>query len=948
MNRTLKYLILVLLAASCTKKESNSLDLSGEWTYCLDRSEVGEQEQWFNKNFTETIILPGSLRDYGIGDKPMLNTDWTGSIYDSSWYFNPSMEKYRREGELKFPFWLTPVAHYKGMAWFQREIIIPESWAGKQLTLELERPHWQTKVWIDEQYVGSDNSLSVPHRFTIAADKIGVGVHQLTIMVDNQIREIDPGINSHSISDHTQGNWNGLVGNIQLFAHSASTVERVKLTPDLSAKLVVAEVHLKSDAASCPDELRVSIAGLNHTHQLKELTFPVSPSDTVLTLSINMGDDFKTWSEFEANLYQFSIVSRREGSKLDQRTETFGMREFTVDGLHFAINGTPVFLRGTTECSVFPLTGYPPTRVANWDSIYAVCKSYGLNHVRFHSYCPPEAAFTAADKAGVYVQVEGPSWAKYSTSLGYGKPIDKYLMDETKRIIDEYGNHPSFVMMAYGNEPSGRYVDYLENWVDHFRQYDSRFVYTGASTGRSWAIIENSDFIVRSPPRDLEWKNAQPESMFDYRDKTEGQKRPYVTFEMGQWCVFPNFKEIDKYSGSLKAKNFELFQEDLADKGMADLAEKFLMASGKLQAACYKEEIEGTLRTPNLAGFQLLSLNDFSGQGSALVGVLDAFWQEKGYVNAAEWSRFCNPIVPLARLPKFVFNADESLMASIEVANFSGKTFRSDVQWQLLNEQGKALKSGSFGTQDIFVGHGFECGEIKLPLAFIQKPSKLKLQVQLDGFSNDWTLFVYPREVKQDANQIYVCESLDAKAEQQLAKGGKVLLLAHGKVENGKDVVHHHVPVFWNTSWFGMRPPHTTGLLIENEHSIFQDFPTDYYTEHQWWEVSNRAQCMNLQNFPEGFQPIVQPIDTWFLNRKLAMLYEANVGSGKLMVCSMDLETELAKRPVAMRLYNSLMSYMKSEEFSPQGIVDLEVVEELFEKKNRPAWDSFTNEIPVE
>ncbi|HPR62539.1 MAG TPA: glycoside hydrolase family 2 TIM barrel-domain containing protein, partial [Prolixibacteraceae bacterium] len=333
----------------------------------------------------------------------------------------------------------------------------------------------------------------------------------------------------------------------------------------------------------------------------------------------------------------------------------------------------PVFLRGTTECCVFPLTGYPPTDETDWGRIFEICKNHGLNHMRFHSYCPPEAAFIAADKAGFYLQVEGPSWAKYSTALGYGKPIDQYLMDETKRIIDEYGNHPSFVMMAYGNEPSGRYVGYLENWVDHFRKYDPQRVFTGASTGRSWAIIDNSDFIVRSPPRGLKWKDQQPESVFDYRNNTEGQQRPYVTFEMGQWCAFPNFKEIEKYTGSLKAMNFELFQEELERNHMGELADELLMASGKLQASCYKQEIEATLRTPNLAGFQLLSLNDFSGQGTALVGVLDAFWDEKGYISAKEFSEFCNAVVPLARMNKFTFESDDTLKPLIEVANFSGE-----------------------------------------------------------------------------------------------------------------------------------------------------------------------------------------------------------------------------------------------------------------------------------
>ncbi len=937
---------LMLATLACKQTDSTVLDLAGSWTYKLDSLEVGEAEKWYNADFSQNIQLPGALRDYNIGDEPTLQTNWTGSIYDSSWYFNPAMEKYRQAGDVKFPFWLTPVKHYKGMAWYQREIEIPENWEGKEVVFMLERPHWQTKVWIDSVFIGSDNSLSVPHRFRFNTSDIHPGKHTLTVLVDNEIRDIDPGINSHSISDHTQGNWNGMIGDMFMELSSSDFIQRIKLTPNVKHKKLVAEIHVSPHSTLWPDKLKIDISGVNHAHTLSNLTFPVQTKESVISVEISMGDEMKTWSEFSPAYYQFSVQTMHGETVLDNKTEVFGMRQFTLDSLHFAINDTTVFLRGTTECSVFPLTGYPPTTPAEWDSIFAVCKNFGLNHMRFHSYCPPEAAFVAADRAGIYLQIEGPSWAKYSTNLGYGKPIDQYLMDETKRILDEYGNHPSFVMMAYGNEPSGRYVGYLENWVDHFRQYDSRILYTGASTGGSWHTIENSDFIVRAPPRGLSWKSREPESEFDYRNKTEGQNKPYVTFEMGQWCVYPNFKEIEKYTGSLKAKNFELFHEDLHDKGMADMAEKFLMASGKLQASCYKQEIEATLRTPNLAGFQLLSLNDFSGQGTALVGVLDAFWHEKGYVSGSEFSRFCNAVVPLARFPKFVYQNGEVLNAELEIANYSGKAISSPVRYTIKNEAGEVLSKAELKGKTLPSGKATGVGMLSYIPVSSQKARKLILEVEVDGYSNAWNFWVFPKEEQMPSTQVYVCKTLDARAEKILNDGGKVLLLAAGTVENGKEVEHYQTPVFWNTSWFRMRPPHTTGLLINDAHPVFADFPTDYYTDHQWWEVSNRAQCMNLELFPDGFSPIVQPIDTWFLNRKLAMMLEANVGKGKLMVCSMDVASDLPNRPVATRLYNSMVEYMESEQFMPKSAVDMATVKELFEIKERPVWNSYVNENP--
>ncbi len=936
-----------LVFTSCSSKNKNPIDLQGIWTYRLDTSEVGEHQQWFNQEFTHEIHLPGALRDYGIGDDPSLTTDWTGSIYDSSWFFNPATKKFRETDEIKFPFWLTPVKHFKGMAWFQREVVIPENWKDTPLLLTLERPHWQTKVWLDSILLGNDNSLSTPHRFMVPAKKVKPGTHTLTILVDNAIRDIDPGINSHSISDHTQGNWNGIIGSMDIRPASNNCISRVVLTPDIKEKQLDVKVFLSQKEPLKNAKLRVNIKGQNHKQKIKTIEKEIPGDEKAIAFTVSMGDDMKTWSEFSPNLYCANIDLISDNKVIDTKKETFGMREFTIDNLHFEINSTPIFLRGTTECSVFPLTGYPPTNEAEWDRIFNICKSYGLNHMRFHSYCPPEAAFNAADRAGIYLQVEGPSWAKYSTSLGDGKPIDDYLMKETKRIIDEYGNHPSFVMMAYGNEPSGHYVGYLENWVDHFRRYDSRIRYTGASTGRSWAIIENSDFIDRSPPRGLVWKNSAPETMFDYRNNTENQNRPYVTFEMGQWCVFPNFKEIEKYTGSLKARNFEMFREDLTDKHMESYAEDFLMASGKLQASCYKQEIEATLRTPNLAGFQLLSLNDFPGQGTALVGILDAFWDEKGYISADEFSKFCSQIVPLARLPKYTFFNNETLIAQIEVANFSGKVIDSPiVTWQLQDKDGITFGKGGLPVNSVKVGNCNELGFISVPFKDISKASELKLMVAINGHQNDWNIWVYPKSSIPPHNKVEIVSTLTPEVITKLENGAKVLLMAAGKVEHGKDIVHYQTPVFWNTSWFRMRPPHTTGLLINNDHPVFNDFPTNYYSDQQWWELTNRQQVMNLDSFPADFKGIVTPIDTWFMNRKLSMLFEATVGKGRLVVCSMDLNSDPENKKVADYFYNCILNYMNSDNFNPKQQLEISYVTELFEKKDRPEWKSYVHGAP--
>src|SRR4030042_2547095 len=552
--------------------------------------------------------------------------------------------------------------------------------------------------------------------------------------------------------------------------------------------------------------------------------------------------------------------------------------------------------------------------------------------MRFHSWCPPEAAFIAADKAGFYLHVEGPSWANHGTALGYGRPIDQYIYDETNRIVDAYGNHPSFCMMAYGNEPAGRnQVKYLSEFVSYWKARDNRRVYTHASIGMSWALVPENEFIVRSGPRGLPW-DKPPETMFDYKPRIENDTIPYVAHEMGQWCVFPNFREIEKYTGVYRAKNFELFKEDLEDHHMGDQAEDFLMASGRLQVLCYKSEIEAALRTPGMAGFQLLSLNDFPGQGSAIVGILDVFWDEKGYTNAEEFKRFCNQTVPLARFSKFVYKNNDTLHASVEVSHFGSDTLLNVTpEWKITLEGKKTLAEGNFNRLDIPFGNCQQLGKIDFSLSGIEDPAKLNLEVRVGEFTNSWDFWVYPAELPAiNTDEIYVCDTIDSKAEETLREGGKVLLLAAGKIEKGKDVVQYLKPVFWNTSWFRMRPPHTLGILCDPEYPIFRDFPTESHSNMQWWEIVNRQQVMNLDNFPPDFRPLAQPIDTWFLNRRLGLIFEAKVGKGKLMVVSADLQTDLENRPAARQLRYSIEKYMQSGKFRPKGKVEIEGVKDLF------------------
>lgn len=919
---------------------AGSLDLSGTWRFQLDRENNGVSSQWFNRPLTSTITLPGSLPGAGIGDPITVDTKWTGDILDKSYYTAAEFAPYRRPGNIKIPFWLQPGTHYVGAAWFQRDIEIPASWNGRHIELELERPHWKTTVWLDERELGSNDSLSVAHAYDLGVS-VAPGLHRLTIRVDNTLAP-DIGHNSHSITDHTQGNWNGIVGRIELKSSPPVWIEDLQVQPRIADRVAIVHGQLRSENHQ-PFPAKVHVAGGPTTGDDQPARDATVAADGSFALDYPLEPNAPLWDEFSPSLHRID-VALDNGEK---REVVFGLRKMTTEGRQLKINGRTIFLRGTLDCAAFPRTGHPPTDVASWEKELRTIQAHGLNHIRFHSWCPPEAAFVAADKLGVYLQVEVASWPNWSTTLGDGKPVDDWINRETTRILRAYGNHASFVMLCAGNEPGGEhFTPWLSGWVARQQAADSRRLYTA---GAGWPEVPENDYHVRSEPRIQHWgegldsriNHLAPETRSDYRDFIGARPAPVVSHEIGQWCAYPNFAEMPKYTGYLKPKNFEIFRASLEAHHMLDQAHDFLIASGKLQALCYKEDIESALRTPEMGGFQLLGLSDFPGQGTALVGVLDAFWEDKGYISAAEFRRFCGPTVPLARLDKRVFTSDEHLAADIDIAHFGGANLSGvTADWSLVDDSKRVVARGEFARRDISTGGLTRVGHLDLALTGIHTPAHYKLTVTLDQspIENDWDIWIYApaSEVVAPAPAgLLVTAELDSVAQAKLEKGGNVLLTippsrvagdpARGKIALGFS------SIFWNTAWTHGQAPHTLGILCAPHHPALANFPTEAYSNWQWWYPITHASAMILDPLPTELHPIVQVIDDWVTSRKLALIFEARVGQGRLIVTSIDLNGE-ALDPVRRQLRASLLAYAVSPRFDPTVAVSIEQVHTLIAK----------------
>ncbi len=943
--KKLLYFCLLLTSTSLLAQEiRNSISLEGDWKFRIDSMDVGISEKWFSGSSESTIKLPGSMAENGLGYDITTETEWTGGIKDSSWFTADAFEKYRQPGNLKIPYWLKPVKYYKGPAWYQQEVVIPESWTGKRVVLHLERPHWETTLFINDQMAGSQNSLAVPHEYDISSWLIP-GRNRISIRVDN--REIVPvGINSHSISDHTQSNWNGIVGDIYLEARNAVSITDIQIFPEIatnSARLAITLDNHTGTTFNGSLELQAISFNAAKTHQAATFNVPFSISADKQEIEVvyPMGTETMQWSEFSPALYHLDVrIKSTGGTTLDKLTEDFGMREFKADGTRFVVNGHPIFLRGTLECCIFPITGYPPTDQSSWEHVMIRCQEHGLNHIRFHSWCPPEAAFQAADKMGVYLHVECSSWANQGSTLGDGRSIDRFIYEEGDRIMNAYGNHPSFCMMAYGNEPGGKnQAKYLADLLNYWKAKDSRRVYT---SGAGWPILPENEYHNGPQPRIQQWGqglrsiiNANPpQTNYDYHEIISAYDVPFVSHEIGQWCVYPDFKEMEKYTGVLKPTNFEIFKETLEEHHMGDQSEDFLMASGKLQALCYKAEIEAALRTPGFAGFQLLQLHDFPGQGTALVGILDPFFNSKGYITPAAFREFCNQTVPLARMEKRIYTNSETFHAEIEMAHFGVEPLNDkSVQCQIRDVSGILIHEVVFQTDEIPVDNNISAGSIAFDLKNITEAGKFRLTVTIENtpYSNAWDFWVYPHRKAADPGQVYITDNLDKKTRKILSKGGSVLLLTHGQVGegHGKNVKIGFSSIFWNTVWTGGQAPHTLGILCNPDHSLFNDFPTEYHSNWQWWDPVTHSQAMILDQLPAGLRPLIQPIDTWFENRRLGLAFEAKAGAGKIMVCSIDMQEKLDERPVSRHLLNSMLQYMNSPDFNPETEIELELIQEI-------------------
>ena len=850
------------------------IDLSGQWQVKLD----AEKQETMPQAYPETMMLPGTTSAAGLGMP------------------NPAKER----------GCLTDAYRFEGAVWFMRTFTAGD-WTGEQTMLTLERTR-KTTVYLDGRPIGHQESLCTPHRYFLPP--VHAGEHTLVIRVDNTDY---PTRGGHLTSPDTQSNWNGITGEISLtVAHTLLTDLTVR--PDLRRGCLRVHGHI----IGAPD----GVAGIVLPGQMEHL-LPYRRG--VLDGECPLKGNEAFWDEAHPEIHTISIDL--DG---DVYETTFGLRDVRTLGRRLLINGRETFLRGKVDNLLYPKTGYTPTDVASWMTILGIAKEYGINHYRYHTACPPDAAFTAADLLGVYMAPELPFWGTVAEEgeEGYDERERDLLFQEGFRILREYGHHPSFLWLSLGNELWGS-KDVLNRMMRAYREADDTKLYSsgannyqfvpdvldeenvfvGVRLGRERLI--RGSYAMCDAPQGIVQTTA-PESVSNYDasivPETLGQSGeagkvqiqygtgvkevdaqsadalipdvPVISHEVGQYVFYPDFSEISHYTGPLKPRNIEAMRENLERAGLYGEHEAFFRQTGHLAVECYKREIETLLRSREVSGFQLLDLQDYTGQGTALVGVLNAMMENKGLISAEEWREFCAGTVVLGEFASFTGMMGEDIRFDVQISECDPEKQHTCIRCTLMDGERElyacdvtpGARQGRL-TDAVSVTFPAECYRD----AMQERITRLTVALTLaDGTRNHYPIWLIPpvdiritREgIEKDGRMVAF-----VSAEEKADGAAIVVPSAEGQLPAEYCTDFWCYPMFRSISESMGKPVPvgTMGLSIDTASPLLKRFAQEDYTTPAWYAI---LQTAHVQRLPADIRPAVQMIDNTERCARLGILYQ--------------------------------------------------------------------------
>lgn len=866
------------------------IDLAGEWRFLLDAQDRGVADKVWQTRLPDRIRLPGSTDTgrYATGSRSIPVRSLRSRV---------------------FP--------YVGPAWYQRDIAVPYAWRRRRVTLFLERCHWETRVWLDGRFVGSQNSLSTPHVYDLT-NMATPGTHRLTIRVDNRL-ELDLGELCNAVSEETQTNWNGIVGRIELHGTARVWIEEVQNLPSVPSKSITVRTRIGNLTGR-----RVSVKLLHTANARSSMAAVVTRTAgnvgqgfAWVTCTLPLGANARFWSTDDPEVY----TVRTDLEATDGRTtwvhscETpTALRSFRAENGRFLLNDFPILLRGAVDRAVFPRSGYPPTSAAAWRKFFTKAKQYGLNHVRFETWCPPAAAFEAADATGMLLLVEAPF---HGAGLGQVPARDRFLHDETLRIVRNYGNHPSFALFTLGAVLGGN-ATYAETILHELKAADPRHLYAASTAGIPSAA---DDFAVVPVP-------VRPDSHETSADmhRSSEVSLPVIAHEVGLRGGFPDIGVLAKHAGVLRATGLVRLQDSLGKRGLADKAATMARSAACTDWEFCRASVERLLATGALAGYHLAGFVGGLSWMQGGMGALDIFWDETGIVTPEEMRQWCSDMVPLLVGARHRYSTTETFEAEVALCHFAAQALEQiPVSWSLRSGDA-VVAEGSFQLPRIERGTVTRVGRIVVPLSHVKPPARLGLIVSVNGTGAkaEWPLWVYSSEDEGAfAEGVYVATRLNTRALETLRAGGRVVLLAE------TSSIRWSVP---SSLAFGgnMADQGMVGVVCDPRYPALRGFPTRDWAEPQWYDLLSRSRAIVLPVGVPASVCVVEGIDRPTRNLPLALLMECRVLGGRLLACSLDLVSEIGVRHEARQLLKSLLDYAASEFFVPAQEISQEDLARLF------------------
>lgn len=909
--------------------------LNGKWTAALSENELHE------------LTLPGTLDESGIG---YLDTP-TGLVHpdeaaNEALCVNDSVITTR----------FTRKHTHKGPVTITKSLTLPAELFDStkpRILLHAERARCLSlSINGNEVPVYEDASLITPYVFEVTSFLSKNGPALFSFVADNSY----PGLPEFAITyssaatDETQTNWNGIIGNFFLENKEACFLSDLRIYPLNGTLRVVVTIDA---GESFNGTLSFSSEALletvtEHLHLAPgrhELCFDALP----------LTDNLAYWDEEEGNLYELQAMLSNGSVK----TEAFGIRTFQNDGSgHFSLNGRRVFLLSEANCAEFPETGHHPMTVAEWEEILRIYRSYGVNHLRFHSHCPPAAAFTAADRLGMLMQPELSQWDPQHAleeDVNY-----QYYKKELLCTLKYLANHPSFVMLTLGNElhanDSGhermRELVQLAKDTDPTRMYaegsNVHYGWIGSHPVNDFYTTQqhmgDSHLRATFACHDRERRrlygylnNDYPNARVNYDSSMEEVRKtfsgPVFGFEVGQYEVLPDFEELKEFKGISTPDNLNWIKENVEKAGLLPVWKQYVEATGELSRLCYREEVEAALRTKDFSGLSLLGIQDFPGQGTALVGMLNSHLQTKPYAFAQpeKFRAFFRTQLPLVLLPKYTYTSKETLEASVIVANYGKNQITGDLLCTLTathdNEDCSSAIRTTQQTKSCPPGGLTTVGTIQIPLCKFDTATRLNLTVTIGTIQNTYPLWIYPDYTPVCPDNVYETKHLDEKAREVLSSGGVVYLSPDSTKEQlPNSILGQFSTDFWSVGTFPAQEG-GMGLLIDTKHPALKNFPTEFHTNWQWWAMAGQRAII----FPEALRyhpSIVTQLDSYAYLRPMSMLLECSCGNGKLLLSTMGLQN-LQQYPEARALQHSIYQYVSSADFRPEQEIPLEVLKTL-------------------